>query len=170
MATAKSPDKVFLFLAIMFNDEQVRDTVLAEFSNRYGNILEKCDKKIIFSDISKYYDKEIGGEVYKEYFVFEELIDREKLSLIKNFTNSLEEKYSVYGNRIVNLDPGYITPHKFVLASAKDFAHRIYIGNGIYAEVTLHFKKDRVKFFSWTYQDYLDTTISEFLLKYRAKL
>ena len=70
----------------------------------------------------------------------------------------------------MNFDPGYLTKEKFVLASAKDFAHRIYIGDGIYGEVTLHFKGDKAQFFSWTYDDYLNKDVEKFLLNSRKNL
>jgi len=56
--------------------------------------------------------------------------------------------------RPLNLDPGYLTEAKLVLASTKDHAHRIYLGRGIYAEVTLHYQNGRWQSHDWTYPDF----------------
>ncbi len=169
MATATTPSKVILFLGIMFRDENERRSAIEEFSKRYGNVSASTEP-LNFSYFSEYYDSEMGGEVKKSYLLFEELIDREQLSGIKSFTNELEKKYGTDELRPINLDPGYLTRDKFVLASAKDFAHRIYIGDGIYAEVTLHFHQGKTKFFSWTYKDYLQETVENLLLEGRKLL
>jgi hypothetical protein len=78
--------------------------------------------------------------------------------------------FALEGNRRVNIDPGYVARDKLVLASTKDFFHRIYIGDGIFAEVTLHYRKGRYRFFSWTYPDFRDPEFQRFLEKVRAPL
>ncbi len=87
-----------------------------------------------------------------------------KLAKIKLFTNKLEKRYSPpeadppsaekNGKRLVNIDPGYVTASKLVLATAKDYYHRIYLDKGIFAEVTLYFKCGGFQSFEWTYPDY----------------
>jgi len=70
-------------------------------------------------------------------------------------TNELERKYSEGGRRKINLDPGYITESNLVLASTKAYNHRIYLKEGIYAEVTLIYrKKTGYEPLPWTYPDY----------------
>ena len=78
----------------------------------------------------------------------------EKLWEWKIFTNRIEDEFSSNGKRRVNIDPGYIDFSKVILLSTKDFYHRIYLGEGIYAEVTMHFSKGKYHFFQWTYPDY----------------
>lgn len=168
MATAKEPEKVTLFLGIMYHDETLRDEALNTFKEKHGEVLATCEP-LNFSEFSGYYDKEIGGTVWKEYFLFETMIDREELASIKTFTNELELTFASGDSRPINLDPGYLCADKFVLASAKDFAHRLYIGKGIFAEVTLHFKQDKVKFFSWSYKDYLQEPVENLLLEGRKR-
>jgi len=167
MAIATPPKMATLFLGVMFTSEEMRDQSLALFIKQYGPIVSQAGP-FSFSEFSSYYDKEIGGTVYKEYYLFEQPIHRESLADIKEFTNSIEQIFATEGNRPVNLDPGYLASDKFVLASAKDFSHRIYIGKGIYAEVTLHFHQNKIRFFSWTYQDYLRPEVQQFLLEGRT--
>lgn len=99
-------------------------------------------------DSSDYYEGEMGQNIFRKFFFFEQIVDPGRLSQIKNFTNALENNYAVNAagglQRRINLDPGYVTEAKVVLASTKDFAHRVYIGESIYAEVTLKYSaKDR---------------------------
>ncbi len=166
MAVATPPKMVTLFLGIMFTSEMLRDRALALFTEQFGPVI-KSTGPYSFSEFSSYCDTEIGGAVLKEYYLFESPIERDLLAGIKEFTNSIEQQFSCDGSRPVNLDPGYLSSDKFVLASAKDFSHRIYIGKGIYAEVTLHFHHNKIRFFSWTYQDYLREEVRKFLLEGR---
>ncbi len=169
MAIATENDRSILFLGLMFRDESLKAKALELFQEKFGKIQSSVEPRS-FSQFSTYYDSEIGGEVQKEYFLFEDKIDRDQLADIKLFTNELETKFLKKGNRLINLDPGYLAKDKFVLASAKDFAHRISIGKGIFAEVTLHFHHGKVRFFSWTYRDYIQEDVEHFLLDGRQQL
>jgi hypothetical protein len=110
----------------------------------------------------------MGSGLLKSYCTFEQLTDRETLPEKKNFTNSLEQQGLVLGKRSINLDPGYLARDKLVLATTKDFYHRLYLSEGIYGEVTLHFRKGEFRHFSWTYPDYKEPGFLEFLTKARA--
>src|SRR5512147_2819526 len=99
-------------------------------------------------DRSDYYREEMGPIIFRKFLFFEGTMDPGRLSAIKRFTDGLERDYTVISGknpqRRINLDPGYVTEAKVVLASTKDFAHRVYVGDGIYAEVTLRYNtKDR---------------------------
>ncbi len=166
MAIAKDAAKALLFCGIMYRTQKERDEALKLFCKEYGTILRECGP-LKFSDLTAYYDGEMGDGISKEYLLFDRYIKREELADIKLFTNELEETFAQEGNRQINLDPGYLTFDKFVLASAKDYFHRIYIGKGIYAEVTLHFKQDKIRIFSWTYNDYKADDVQHFLLQGR---
>jgi hypothetical protein len=105
-----------------------------------------------------YYAATMGTELKKQFVAFERLIDPAVLAEIKCETNAWETQYAALGRhaelRPINLDPGYITPAKLVLASTKDHAHRIYLRDGIYAEVTLAYRQRRWQPLEWTYPDY----------------
>ena len=94
----------------------------------------------------------------KTFWAFERLIDPGMLADIKQQTNAWEAEYAALARhpepRPLNLDPGYIGLGKLVLASTKDHAHRIYLGQGIYAEVTLYYKDGRWQHRDWTFADY----------------
>lgn len=105
-----------------------------------------------------YYTATMGSDLRKQFFAFERLIDPDRLAELKRQTNEWEAEYAALQRhpeqRPLNLDPGYITPAKLVLASTKDHAHRIYLSEGIFAEVTLMFRQRRWQPCEWTYPDY----------------
>jgi len=100
-------------------------------------------------------------------------MDPGQLAGIKLATNAIEDSMAVNADgkisRTVNLDPGYITASNLVLATTKDFSHRVYIGQGIYAEVTLNFRKGGCVFFEWTYPDFKSGKYTSFFLEIRRR-
>jgi hypothetical protein len=117
-----------------------------------------------------YYEKEMGEDLIKRFYCFRDLIARETLPAIKLATNALEMEYVEHSGRRVNIDPGYLSRDKLVLASTKDFFHRLYLGDGIYGEVTLHFRREVFRHFSWTYPDYQEGAVHDMLRRARASL
>lgn len=105
-------------------------------------------------EFTDYYSGELGENLSRKFVAFERLIDPERLAEVKLFTNQLEGRFSEEGARRINLDPGYLDSAKLVLATTKDRDHRIYIGQGIFAEVTLHFRGKSFRAWEWTYPDY----------------
>ncbi len=89
------------------------------------------------------------------YFIlFEPLLDRDKLAAVKVASNGIEAAASSDGKRRVNVDPGYIALEHLVLGTTKGFAHRIYIGGGIFADLTLIYENGSYRPLKWTYPDY----------------
>ena len=120
-----------------------------------------------------YYDREMGPNLLRKFLAFERLIDPGILADVKLLTNRLEGELAPAITsavpRPINLDPGYITPAKLVLASTKDFSHRIYLRDGVYAEVTLHYEKGGTfRAWPWTFPDFRENArYHEFLLEAR---
>lgn len=107
---------------------------------------------------TEYYTSTMGSGLKKIFFAFHRPFDPADLVDVKLLTNSWEDEYAALKNhpesRPLNLDPGYITLGKLILASTKDFAHRIYLNRGIYAEVTLYYKHHRWQYHDCTFADY----------------
>ena len=101
-----------------------------------------------------YYEEEFGRELKRLFVSFKGLIGPEELPKIKVFSNKIEKKLSKGKKRLINIDPGYIGLAKLILASTKDYSHRIYLGKGIFAETTLVFEGKSYKPRPWTYPDY----------------
>ena len=153
MGSIRVSDPVILLLAVTGADSQAIDAAVAAFCSRFGPIASRFGP-IDFSAFTTYYRDEMGDGLKKSYLLFERPIRRDDLAAVKIFSNDIEDTGAVAGKRIINLDPGYICTDKLVLASTKDFYHRIGIGQGIFAEVTLHVRHGKWRFFSWTYGDY----------------
>ncbi len=115
-----------------------------------------------------YYTAEMGAPLLRRFIALEQLLDPGELAGLKEWTNGLEADWSQKGKRPVNLDPGYLAAAKFVLASTKDYAHRIYLGRGIYAEVTLLYRGGAFAPLPWTYPDYRSQAYHRALGQIRA--
>jgi hypothetical protein len=105
-------------------------------------------------DTTSYYEEEFGPDLQRIIVTFGRLCDASALAGVKCLTNELEARWAADGRRRINIDPGYIALGKFVLATTKDQAHRIDIGRGIFAEVTLRYRHGSFEPWEWTYPDY----------------
>ena len=117
-----------------------------------------------------YYEKQMGEGLRRKFVSFAEIVPPEKLSEAKIQTNVLEKEIKKeFGSvkRIVNLDPGYMTASALIMATAKDFSHRIPLKKGIYAHLELLFGKNEVKTLNWTYPDYRTEEYQRFFLAVR---
>ncbi len=120
-------------------------------------------------DFTTYYEKEMGSPLFRKIFAFKCLIKQDDLSGIKLKTNAIEEVFATDQKRQVNIDPGYLLMERLVLATGKNFAHRIHIGKGIYADLTLIYQKNSFQPLPWTYPDYAHDAIRNFLVLVRNK-
>jgi hypothetical protein len=168
MGTPGKPEAVRLFAGIMFDERFAIGRILDELKDRFGPA-ESVYGPVPFT-WSDYYAGEMGDSLLKTYVCYERLVDRDTLPDIKLWTNDIEQRHAGAGRRKVNIDPGYIARDKLVLATTKDFYHRIFLRKGIYGEVTLHFRQGLFRHFSWTYPDYREEKLHEFLIKARADL
>lgn len=120
-------------------------------------------------DQTSYYEPEMGGNLQRRLAVFLHLADPGALRRWKHYTNQLEHRFSLGGRRLVNIDPGYLARERLVLATGKNYTHRLYIGDGIYGEVTLQFQKGGWQVLPWTYPDYASPPLLQFLTQARTK-
>jgi hypothetical protein len=128
------------------------------------------DQTPIFDfSFTDYYEQEMGGGLKKMFLSFVKCIHPGDLAEIKLRTNQIEEQWSVDSRRSINLDPGYITGAKLVLASTKDFAHRIYLSDGIYGDVQLQYRHNRFHTSHWTYPDYQTELALSFFNRVRER-
>ncbi|MGE4384506.1 MAG: DUF4416 family protein [Endomicrobiaceae bacterium] len=157
------------FFGLIFNSsvniEEVYRSLEAEFNNEID-----IKSEIIDFSFTRYYNPEMGENLKRQWISFESLLSPDRLAGIKVNTNNLEASISKNENRIINIDPGYITPANVILASTKDFSHRIYLSEGIYAEVTTIYKKGGFVKLPWTYPDYICPAATDFILKARQCL
>lgn len=118
-----------------------------------------------------YYDREMGSGLLRQFVCFAGLVRREQLATIKLFTNTVEQELAgTDGRRRVNLDPGLLSVENLVLATGKNFTHRLYLHDGIFAEVTLIFQGGRFQSLPWTYWDYAADEVVSLLTGWRQEL
>jgi len=130
-----------------------------------------CESPAFAFDLTDYYEPEMGAGLLRRFMSFAGLINPEMLSGLKLWTNDLEEalrQETGAAGRPVNIDPGYLTASALVMATAKDFSHRIPLGQGIYAHLEFLFTKAGVKILEWTYPDFRRTPCQEFFRAVRA--
>lgn len=120
-------------------------------------------------DFTNYYHDEMGAPLYRRLLIFRDLLPQDQLADIKLRTNQVEARYARNTKRQVNIDPGYLLYERFVLATGKNFTHRIYIGKGIYADLTLIYQKGDFQTLPWTFPDYADQQMRSFLVGVRRK-
>lgn len=158
---------VKLIMGVIIAPECDKTQLIKIISKEFGAVDTKSEPEPF--DYTDYYTPEMGESLERQWLSFEKLISPGELSRIKNDTikieNSLKRKD---GTRIVNLDPGYITLHNLVLASTKNYSHRIYLDNGIYGELTLIYSNKEFHPLDWTYPDYKEN--KRFFEEVRAKL
>lgn len=118
-------------------------------------------------DFTRYYEREMGPGLVKRFVAFARRIPPESLRDLKLAAMSLEAGWSDSGRRRVNLDPGYLTEAKVVLASRKDRGHRIWVGEGVFVEPTLEFRDGAYQPFPWTYPDYRTPLARDFFGRVR---
>ncbi len=156
MGTPKIPPPAMLFVAILLGEETRLERVEKLLIDSFGPLEEKS-RPSNWSH-STYYQKELGDRILRQFLFFRNRIFQDQLAEIKQATNSLEKTLARPGNpkplRTVNLDPGYLTPAKVVLATTKDYSHRIYLRDGLFAEVTLQFSGETFHSLPHTYPDY----------------
>lgn len=155
MGEIRTPLPVKLFVGVLTSLPEAVPKAEAQLARLFGAV-DLRSESFLF-DGTHYYDEEMGTPIYRYFFSFENLIEPSEIAGAKLKSNNLEAAFaSEYSNlqRPVNLDPGYLEQSKIVLASTKNFYHRILISSGIYAEVTLHFEEGEWRAFPWTFPDY----------------
>jgi hypothetical protein len=172
MWQVNKPQPVKLIVGILAADEVALDAALQRIYEEFGET-DLLSEVWPFTQTS-YYKDELGENILRQFVTIEKLIDPGQLADIKHRANRIEmelaEKLSTDLPRPVNLDPGIIEPSKLILASTKNFSHRIYIGDGMYAELTLSFCKGAWQNFSYTFPDYKEQRYHGFLSTARDRL
>jgi hypothetical protein len=146
------PDPALFFIGTLYRSERYFSEAREKLKDSFGEIA--FESPSMPWDYSEYYKEELGRPLRRTFIFFRDMINPEALAGIKLLTNDLELQLSSGGKRNINLDPGYLTPYHVVLASTKNYAHRIYLGKGIYAEVTLIHRDGRYCSHLFTYRDY----------------
>lgn len=165
MSIPRIPEPARVVVSVLASDEGVLDLVKSVLVKDLGPSEEEVGP--ISFDFTSYYDSEMGPGIQRWMWAFRDLVDRSVLSDIKRLTNFIEQTYIVNGKRRFNLDPGLLTLGNFVLATGKNNAHRIYLRDGIFADLTLIYRAGTYRPLEWTYPDYAAHEMIEILNRFR---
>ena len=163
MSTPGISDDVKLISSVFSPRETLIHETLSELEGLFGPIEWKSPP--LFFDRTQYYAREMGWPLHRRFVSFRALIRPEDLVDVKIQTNRIENGHLREGQREVNIDPGYICLERLVLATGKNYTHRIYLAKGIYADLTLIFNKGGYRPLPWTYRDYADPEVITFFIK-----
>jgi len=168
----KEPKPVKLIIGILAANRQCLHIAVEALTSKFGRT-DFVSNVWQFTQ-TDYYKDQTGEHILRQFVSTEHLIAPALLAKIKHRTNKLEQKLAAKLAlplpRPVNLDPGIIEPSKLILASTKNYSHRIYIGKKMYAEATLIFDRGHWRPFDYTYPDYKQQCYFDFFDKVRTRL
>ena len=167
MSNPCKADDVKLISSLFSSQTNIIEQVIQELEGLFGPT-DWISPALLF-DRTKYYEKEMGWPLHRRFISFKTLIRPADIVEIKWKTNTLEKRYARNGNRKINIDPGYIALERLVLATGKNYTHRIYLSKGIYADLTLIFQKGSFSPLAWSYKDYSDPEVIGFFNAVRER-
>jgi hypothetical protein len=169
MGKPKEPHPSKLFMSLIVSEDEVLQRGLQDLRLAFGEI-DFMSERFSFN-FTDYYAKEMGRDLFRHFITFEPLISMTCLPDIKQATNRLEESLaSPDGNRRINIDPGYLCLGHIILATTKSYTHRPYLREGIYADLTLIYRKKSFQPLEWTYPDYRQEEIVSLFNQLRKKV
>ena len=161
-----SPTPVKLFTGMLAREDSLFTEIEKKMKDLFGPIDIKSESHLWKR--TSYYEKEMGPDLKRKFLFFEKLICPGEIADIKLQTVEIEKQYlNEKGGRKINIDPGYLDAAKLVLASTKNFSHRIYLDKGIYAEATLIYSGNDYLILPYTYPDFRRTEYLDLFKKVR---
>ncbi len=167
MSQPQTPKPGKLVIGIILKKKSLLVSIANDLVEKFGSV-DLVSTWFPFTKTT-YYAPEMGAPLFRRMLTFKKLILQDALAKIKLQTNVLERKYSANRRRNINIDPGYLLHERFVLATGKNYTHRIFIGHGIYADLTLIYTKGSFQPLSWTYPDYAESQMLSYLDQVRKK-
>lgn len=163
MSDPKEPLPAKLLVGLLYREREEAEAGWQAMEEQWGP-LEVLSPVRPFT-YSRYYEKEMGRPLYRRWAFFRELVPQGRLPVIKREAMEVERRFSREGRRGLNIDPGLMTAERLVLSTGKNYSHRIYLGSGIFGDLTLIFHHGAFQPLPWTYPDYRE---EETLLLFRA--
>lgn len=169
MLNVSEPSECLLFSSFLYRSDLFNDDRVKELWKDYGECFCFFPK---INPLKDYYSQEMGhGELLKRFFLVSSQPFRRDILLSSKMTAlDLERQHSQDSKRMINIDTGIISLENFVLATTKNYSHRIYIGQGIFADLTYEFNQGRYRELPWTYPDYKDPEKLDFITWTRSYL
>lgn len=156
---------VKFFVSVIYHDQKNFDEVSAAIRQSMGDI--DTESEPFPFDFTDYYTSEMGSPLFRVFFSLAKPGPADGILSIKKACLELETRFSAGNHRQVNLDPGYIDLYKLVLVSEKYLGHKIYLSEGICADMVLFLGKKKVTPFRWTFPDFKSGRYDEYILRLR---
>ncbi|MCG8334402.1 MAG: DUF4416 family protein [Proteobacteria bacterium] len=151
--------------AILYQDRADYDAVNAELTSIYSKIdFEGEFFPFVETD---YYESEMGKDLHRGMISFQKLVHPEQLAASKIKAREFEDGLRENGNRRINVDIGYMDMFKVVLASFKGRSNKIYLADGVWADMIMYFEEGDYKTFVWGFPDFKSGIYNKDLIKIR---
>lgn len=168
MSKPSSPPPAKLIMSVFSASRDVMEESIAILSESFGSI--DYLSSILAFDQTDYYNREFGSPLIRRFITFQPLVECERLPEIKIQTNRIEQEgHDQQERRRVNIDPGYLVAERLVLATGKNYSHRVYLEKGIYADLTLIFSRKSFQSLPWSYPDYCSEPILGIMNRIRTR-
>ncbi len=165
MGRAIAFPRVKLFCGLIFRDEERAAQASAALENRFSVI--DCRMDAVPFTMTGYYEQEMGAPLFRRFVSFRDLIEPEMLARAKTLTNEMEAETADEGRRSVNLDPGILSAGNVIIATTKNFCHRVPLQDGIYAHLEYVFRRHVITPLEWTYPDFQSEPYLDFFHRLR---
>ncbi len=170
MGMIRSVQDVKLFAGILTGFPHLFEDAALALEREFGPV-DSRGGPFLF-DSTRYYEDEMGPSLSRYFLSFRTLVSPDRIAAVKLWTNRLEERLASGQSQVgrpVNIDPGYLEESKIVLASTKNFYHRLYLAHGIFGEVTMHFEKGEWCSLPWTFPDFRTGRYSAYFMDLRQR-
>jgi hypothetical protein len=168
MSRRRIPPFARLLVSAIYREEGRFEELLPDLAGLLGPV-ERSSGPFPF-DRTEYYEREMGAPLHRRFVVMERLVPRDALADAKIGVEGLEREFSVNGLRTLNLDPGLLTEENLLLATGKNYSHRVYLRDGVFADLALVYRKGEYRPLPWTYPDIATPEIRAFLAEVREDL
>ena len=158
-----------LIVGVIYSDPDIYERAIEMLTEAFGEIDGESEHFSFSEEFSDYYDGELGGKGMRVIFSFRDTVDPSRQAEIKKATNEMERQLSRDGNRLINLDPGFINHGRLMLATTKAAGFRIPLADGIYTELTLFWARGGWQKLPWSYRDYQSERVQKFITEVRAR-
>ena len=167
MLTTNQPQPVKVFAGVLWTTPEAWRAGLSEMEGVWGEH-DLLNEPVPFT-FSDYYRDEMGPELQRQFAGFSQLVDPGLLPQLKLQANEIEARLAPDGKRTVNIDVGYVDYHKVVLASTKAGPQKIYLAQGIWADMVLMYRKGEFHTFPWSFADFAQGAYDDFFLALRQR-
>lgn len=162
-----TPQQVKLLAGILFTDKGLLQHCSTLLADSFGPI--DFRSRVFPFTVSDYYFSEMGSPIHRIFVSFERLVGPGDLVNIKLQSNQIEGKLTVSGKRKVNIDTGYLDFDKVVLASAKYNGDKVYLGRGIWADLTMRYAKGEFRPYPWSFPDFKEGLYNKIFMEIRRR-